>query len=368
MNHTAEPLHFFLGANTPQGYVSRFDQLADPAGGWREFVIKGGPGTGKSTLMKRVAAAADDRCGQIELIHCSSDADSLDGVILHDVKTAIADGTSPHVIEPKYPGAFEQLVDLSSCWDEHALFENREAIMALSAKISRCHEHCCRFLGAAGSLLSDTYRIALEGTSVSKIVKATRRIALSEFKGGPGGQGRESVRFLSCITNKGPVLFDDTAKALCDRIYLVDDVYGASSRLFLSALRSQALESGWDIITCYCPLSPFEKIEHLFIPALRLGFMTANDNHLPDIEPYKIVRSRRFTDPEQIRAHRKRISFNKKASAQMLEQAARLLAEAKSLHDQLESYYTAAMDFAAVDAVCERTLQKYEHIFQSYGL
>lgn len=74
------------------------------------------------------------------------------------------------MIEPKYPGAFEQLVDLSSCWDEHALFENREAIMALSAKISRCHEHCCRFLGAAGSLLSDTYRIALEGTSVGQVI------------------------------------------------------------------------------------------------------------------------------------------------------------------------------------------------------
>ena len=272
------------------------------------------------------------------------------------------------MIEPKYPGAFEQVVDLSSCWDEHALFESREAIMALAAKISRCHEHCCRFLGAAGSLLSDTYRIALEGTSVSKVVKAARRIALSEFKGGPGGQGRESVRFLSCVTNKGPVLFDGTAKALCDRIYLVDDVYGAASRLFLSALRSQALEAGWDVITCYCPLSPFEKIEHLFIPALRLGFMTANDNHLPDVEPYKIVRSRRFTDAEQIRAHRKRITFNRKASAQMLEQAARLLAEAKTLHDQLEGYYTGAMDFAAVDAVGERTLQKYEHIFQSYGL
>ena len=98
------------------------------------------------------------------------------------------------MIEPKYPGAFEQVVDLSSCWDEHALFESREAIMALAAKISRCHEHCCRFLGAAGSLLSDTYRIALEGTSVSKVVKAARRIALSEFKGGPGGQGQMCIR------------------------------------------------------------------------------------------------------------------------------------------------------------------------------
>lgn len=96
MSITGKPLHFFLGTNTPQGFVSRFDQLADPLDGWREFVIKGGPGTGKSTLMKRIAAEAGTRCKRVELIHCSSDVDSLDGVILHDIKTSIADGTSPH--------------------------------------------------------------------------------------------------------------------------------------------------------------------------------------------------------------------------------------------------------------------------------
>ena len=90
MENNRKPLHFFLGANTPQGFVSRFDQLANPAEGWREFVLKGGPGTGKSSLIRKVAE-------HIELIHCSSDVDSLDGVILPEIKTSIADGTSPHV-------------------------------------------------------------------------------------------------------------------------------------------------------------------------------------------------------------------------------------------------------------------------------
>ena len=84
MENNRKPLHFFLGANTPQGFVSRFDQLANPAEGWREFVLK-------------VAEHTAGRCGQIELIHCSSDVDSLDGVILPEIKTSIADGTSPHV-------------------------------------------------------------------------------------------------------------------------------------------------------------------------------------------------------------------------------------------------------------------------------
>lgn len=240
--------------------------------------------------------------------------------------------------------------------------------MLLSAKTSRCHEHCCRFLSAAGSLIGDTYRLALDATSVSKVVKAASRIALCEFKGGAGTSGHESVRFLSAVTNKGVTVFEETAQALCDRIYLIDDVYGAASRLLLTSLRSQALAAGLDVISCYCPLSPFEKLEHLFIPSLKLGFMTSNDNHKLSIEPYKILRSRRFTDLDLLKKSRKRIAFNKKAATQMLDQAARLLAEAKGLHDRLEEHYVSAMDFHKVDAVCEQTLAAYDHILTRYGL
>lgn len=367
MSNSANPLEFFLGANTPQGFVSRYDQLADPADGWREFVIKGGPGTGKSTMMKRIAAEVGARCSEIELIRCSSDVDSLDAVILPAIKTAIADGTAPHVIEPKYPGAYEQLIDLSGCWDEHALFMERENIMQLSVKCGRCHEHCCRFLGAAGSLLSDTYRIALEVTSTLKVSRAAQRIAQSEFKGGGGGRGRESVRFLSAVTNKGMVMFSETANTLCDRIWLIDDAYGASSRLLLTALRSLALGAGFDVISCYCPLSPFEKLEHLFVPALRIGFMTRNDFMSPAVQPYKIIRSRRFTDMDALKKSAKRIGFNKKAAAQMLDSAARLLAEAKEIHNRLEECYAAAVDFKKVSAATEATLAKYDHILTKYG-
>ena len=368
MEFASKPLHFFLGANTPQGFVSRFDQLADPKDGWREFVIKGGPGAGKSTLMKKAYLEAAAHCKHAELIHCSSDVDSLDGVILHDIKTAIADGTSPHVIEPKYPGAFEQLIDLSNCWDAHQLFEDRESIMCLSAKISKCHEHACRFMGAAQSLLSDTYRIALDATETQKVAKAASRISQAEFKGGKNRRGKESVRFLSAVCNNGIRLFDETAKALCDRIYLIEDSYGASSRLLLSVLRSDALEAGFDIYTCYSPLAPFEKIEHLFIPQLKLGFMITDDFLKPDIAPWKIIRSRRFTDRESLKKTKKRIAFNKKASVQMLEQAGGLIREAKGIHDQLESYYIRAMDFQKVDQVCAQTLEWYRHILQAYRL
>lgn len=97
MENSKCAVDFFMGANTPQGFVSKFDQLADPAEGWRKFIIKGGPGTGKSGLMKRLATALAGKCGTVELIHCSSDVSSLDAVIAGEIKASIADGTAPHV-------------------------------------------------------------------------------------------------------------------------------------------------------------------------------------------------------------------------------------------------------------------------------
>ncbi len=52
---------FFMGTNTAQGYFSLFPELFDAKDGWTAYLIKGGPGTGKSGLMKRIAAKAQQR-------------------------------------------------------------------------------------------------------------------------------------------------------------------------------------------------------------------------------------------------------------------------------------------------------------------
>ena len=41
---------FFLGANSPEGFISKFSSSYFADSGWRTYIIKGGPGTGKSTM------------------------------------------------------------------------------------------------------------------------------------------------------------------------------------------------------------------------------------------------------------------------------------------------------------------------------
>ena len=72
---------FFLGANSAQGFYSLYSDFASRPGDMLH-IIKAGPGTGKSTFMRKIGQAAEERGYEVEYIICSGDPDSLDGVYI----------------------------------------------------------------------------------------------------------------------------------------------------------------------------------------------------------------------------------------------------------------------------------------------
>ena len=57
--------------------------------------IVGPNGCGKSTLMRRIAALAEEAGEPVEYILCSGDPASLDAVVLPKKQIALVDGTAP---------------------------------------------------------------------------------------------------------------------------------------------------------------------------------------------------------------------------------------------------------------------------------
>ena len=104
---------YFPGANTGLGFVNRFDGIVPP---WAKphytYVLKGGPGVGKSTLMRKVAARAAAKGYTVEEFHCASDPDSFDAVRVAELRVVLLDGTAPHSIDPVIPGACDEVIDL----------------------------------------------------------------------------------------------------------------------------------------------------------------------------------------------------------------------------------------------------------------
>jgi KaiC/GvpD/RAD55 family RecA-like ATPase len=105
--------HYFAGAITPFGFSGFFDRLISGYNLQKLYILKGGSGLGKSTFMKKFAENfASNNNHNIDYIHCSSDPDSLDGVVIVDLGIGMIDGTYPHIVDPAYPGIVDEIVNL----------------------------------------------------------------------------------------------------------------------------------------------------------------------------------------------------------------------------------------------------------------
>lgn len=93
MHMQQQELDFFLGALSPTGFSSYYTQVVKDAETQTSALLKAGPGCGKSTLLRRIAAHLEEQGETVELIHCSSDPDSLDGVICGARKFSVVDAT-----------------------------------------------------------------------------------------------------------------------------------------------------------------------------------------------------------------------------------------------------------------------------------
>ena len=104
--------NIYPGGNTPEGFYSYYNYILPQRKAEKIFCLKGGPGVGKSTFMKEIGKYFSEKGEDVDLLWCSSDADSLDGVVLKSRRAALVDGTKPHIVDPVNPAAVDKIVDL----------------------------------------------------------------------------------------------------------------------------------------------------------------------------------------------------------------------------------------------------------------
>ena len=96
----AQVTNFFVGANSGEGFRNLFAEMVDLEHTFDFMVLKGGPGVGKNTFMREIGRVMEEAGTRVEYLWCSGDPDSLDGVVLPELRCAVADGTSPHGTAP----------------------------------------------------------------------------------------------------------------------------------------------------------------------------------------------------------------------------------------------------------------------------
>ena len=352
---TGKEVKFFLGANSKDGFYSLYDDFVSPESGDFLWVIKGGPGSGKSSFMRKIGSAAEKRGLVVEYIHCSADPDSLDGIYIPEKKVAYVDGTAPHVQEPKYPGIRDQYLDLGTFYRSEEMAHLLPELSELKKKYKALYDRAYASLAAAAAVSIVGYP-TITGEQESKtVLRRASGAAAREFGKKAGGSGGLRRRFLSAITCKGRIFLEKTIDSLCDRVYTLDNEYGLAD-VYISRIIQEASRRGLDCILCPDPLSP-EKMEALLVPDLRLGFVTISSRRGYGGEAYRHIRLDAIIPSERIREMRPRFRSAAKLRDELLQEAVNTLAEAKAIHDQMERLYNPHLDFSGLYELADKHIE-----------
>ena len=345
-------IQYFLGGNTPTGFYSLYHQLSDPTRMRALYIIKGGPGSGKSTLMRRVERHVQAEGLETQQVLCSGDPDSLDAVIIPELGAALVDGTAPHVVEPKCPGVVERYIDLSEFYDRAGLQPLKQDILAATAEYQGHYKRVYRCLGAAGELRRDMNELLDTENVRQRLGKRAAGIIGRELKRPAQGEGRADQRFISAVTHQGAVTLWDTVLAQGSRVYELADSYGLAHHL-LSPILAAGLAAGHGAVACPDPMAP-DRLAHVIFPGLSLAFVTSSQENPWPYHAHRRLRLDAMADADVYRLNRPRLRFTKRVAAALLDEGIAGLAQAKEAHDRLEKLYNPYVDFDGVAQAADR--------------
>ncbi len=339
----------FAAANTYQGFKSYFDEYFTSKEYQKIYVLKGGPGTGKSSFMKRVSALFQTKGCDVCEIYCSSDPKSLDGVIVENEnkKIAILDGTAPHERDAVIPGAIDELINLGKGWDNKWLIAQRDRIIGLNDEKKKSYKTAYSYLGIAGKasemitspLITQFDKTKVKYWAESFFKESYRNNTVSE----------KSV-LLSSFGRFGEYRLPNEYEIGAKVIGIKGDRFsvGVLLRLVTDLLKQQSIR-----FTHFPNVLSPELTDAIYLPHQSILITYKDDGSISASDFFRIG----DVDRERIK---KAIFLHDEA----LDEARRHFAIASNLHFELEEIYSYAMDFDYVNQIITENIGEIANILE----
>ena len=305
-------LNFLASANTCGGFENHFHSIFPNENSFT-YILKGGPGTGKSSFMKKISKIYEEKGFAVEKFYCSSDPNSLDGVRIVQKDISIVDGTAPHTTECSIPGAKEVIVNLGSAI-EGGIKSGLNEISALIEKKKKCFALAYGYLETAGKLLS-TSRLQTE-SEIDTDFEAIKTFSLLSI---PHKKDLKNVRklYLSYFTSSGLKMLENHFERTVKLPYSLFD-----GEKVLKRLSSFATKSGCELIEILSPVCVGE-LEGIYFPAIDT-YVTLDENALKSVADAQMILN-------------------------LLKKGGKWIEKAKNYHLQVEKYYIKNMNFEEVN-------------------
>ncbi len=327
--------HLFLGSNTPEGFYGRFNDMLSLS---KTVILKGGAGSGKSTLIKKVGARALAENFDVEYYHCSGDAQSLDGVYIPKLKWCVLDGTSPHALEPNFAQLDHFVFNLLQNANTAIIEKNRNEIITLLKNKKQHFTSAYLYLKAMYCIDSARY-IENNYSNKTQIYNAISDdiFALTDITQAVPMR----TLFVSAITPEGLLDFYKSAFIATKNIVLrCDDKHDSTPLIKL--LETKLAARNQQYIKYLNPFNPKET------EALQFGGLTVlvNIDNVPIYKTFDI--DILPSNPDEC-SHSQ---LNNYFDSAIME-----LSLARKAHLETESYYIPAMDFNDINNITQKIME-----------
>ena len=305
-------LNFLASANTCDGFKNHFDSIFPNENSFT-YILKGGPGTGKSTFMKKLANIYEEKGFTIEKFYCSSDPNSLDGVRIVEKNIAVVDGTAPHTAECSIPGAKEVIVNLGAAIEKNIRKSLKEISLLLEKK-KKCFNLAYGYLETAGKLLT-TSKMQVK-SKIDVRFEAVKTFSLLSHSSEKHFSDARKLYF-SYFTSKGLKMVENHFKKVIKLHYSFFEGVEV-----LQELSNLATKSGREIIEILSPIC-MSELEGVYFSEIDT-YVTLDDN------AFKLM-----PDEQMILS--------------LLKKGGRWIEKARNYHLQVEKYYIKNMNFEKID-------------------
>ena len=328
--------NYFAASNSAEGFKSYYGNVFDVREFSRIYVIKGGPGTGKSSFMKVIASEAEQRGLSVTRIYCSSDPLSLDGVIIEELGAAVLDGTAPHIFEPSLVGAIESIVDMGAFLNTSLLVGSRKVIEELNKQKSECFERAYGYLAAYKRVSDNMERLIRPCLKREKLQRFAGR-----FAEGVRGTGKEKYLLVRSVGMNGSVSFD-TYRQNADIYYRVEDHF-ETGHFLMQELYGVLKRADADMYLAPDPIIS-TRYNAISVNGGSVVFEVADG---AEDSGARSINMKRFIDNVELVRVRSDFRIASRIRDNLLELAEGEFDKTKKYHFTLEEIYGAAIDFDA---------------------
>lgn len=313
--------YFLASANTCYGFKNCFEYI-NPSLDSYIYILKGGPGTGKSTFMKSIGKHFEEKGYGVEYFYCSSDKDSLDGVRIIDKNVSIVDGTAPHTIDPTIPKVKEEIINLGEDINKN-IRKHKQSIINLLDKKSHHFSLAYKYLSTVGKLFDIESALHTPQLNIDEYNKIISSLNTTK-------KGKRRNLFINFITDNGIEDFIEKNN-FKNIINLTSNNYFDNAKLLNNL--SQYLDQHNLEYTSFLSIYNPNIIQAIYIE--NTGTLYLNSN----------------------------IKFKNKAMInRLVKLAGKNIMRAKYFHKKVENYYINNMDFDHIDKTRDKLIRDIEKI------